>query len=121
MAASSFGGLTSVLAALISKCAAFSSSGTGGNWKSSMVTGWPAAEQAYSLVPALLNVLRWLTVGRTLPPAQSQVALAGAGLLLAMSLWPRKGGWFGVTSLAFYLLLPVGFIFTFNLFQTLNV
>jgi mannosyltransferase len=81
------------------------------------VAGWPSASQAYELWPALLNVLRWLTVGNTLPLEEARVALIGAGLLLVVSLWPRKGQRFGVVSLALYLLLPILLIFAFDLYK----
>jgi mannosyltransferase len=81
------------------------------------VTGWPSAGQSYELVPALLNVMRWLAVGNTLGMDESRVVLIGAGVLLAVGLWPRKGRWFGVVSLALYLLLPVALIFALDLYK----
>jgi mannosyltransferase len=81
------------------------------------VTGWPSAEQAYALVPALLNVMRWLTVGNTLGLEDAGPALIGAGVLLAAGLWARKRQWFGVVSLALYLLLPIVLIFALDLYK----
>jgi len=99
------------------------------------VTGWPSAGQSYELVPALLNVMRWLTVGHTLPLEKARVALVVAGVLLLAGLWPalsadkasadkasaaegpRKGHWFGVASLALYLLLPIVLIFALDLYK----
>jgi 4-amino-4-deoxy-L-arabinose transferase-like glycosyltransferase len=81
------------------------------------VTGWPAAGQSYELAPALLNVMRWLTVGNTLGMERAGPALVGAGVLLLAGSWPRKGGWFSVVSLALYLLLPVALIFALDLYK----
>ncbi|HEY72357.1 MAG: hypothetical protein DRJ03_04270 [Chloroflexi bacterium] len=84
------------------------------------VTGWSPAGQGYELGPALLDVLRILTVGITLPIEQATLALVGAGALLLAGLWPRKAermDWLGVASQALYLLLPVVLIFTFGLYK----
>jgi mannosyltransferase len=99
------------------------------------VTGWPSAGQSYELVPALLNVMRWLTVGHTLPLEKARVALVVAGVLLLAGLWPalsadkasadkpsaaegpRKGHWFGVASLVLYLLLPIALILALDLYK----
>jgi mannosyltransferase len=81
------------------------------------VTGWPSAGQAHALVPALLNVMRWLTVGNTLGLEKAGATLIGAGVLLAAGLWARKRQWFGVVSLALYLLLPIALIFALDLYK----
>jgi mannosyltransferase len=84
------------------------------------VTGWSSAGRAYELGPALLDVLRVLGVGITLPVGQARAALVGAGLLLIVGLWPRRNdrtGWSGVASLALYLLLPIILIFAFDLYK----
>ena len=81
------------------------------------VTGWSPAGQGYDLSQALLDVLHILIVGNTLPLKDATAALVGAGLLLLAGLWPRKGRWFGVASLAFYLLLPILLIFAFDLYK----
>jgi 4-amino-4-deoxy-L-arabinose transferase-like glycosyltransferase len=94
------------------------------------VTGWPSAGQSHELVPALLNVMRWLTVGNTLGLDEARVALVIAGGLLLAGFWPalsadklsaaegpRKGHWFGVVSLALYLLLPIALIFALDLYK----
>jgi 4-amino-4-deoxy-L-arabinose transferase-like glycosyltransferase len=52
------------------------------------LTGWSAAGRAYELGRALLDVLRVLSVGTTLPTGEATVALAGAGILLLVGLWP---------------------------------
>jgi len=100
------------------------------------VTGWSSAGRAYELGPALLDVLRVLSVGITLPVEDAAWALASAGCLLLLGLWPTPlpasapGGnptqdtqraddanWSGVASMAVYLLLPIGLIFTFDLYK----
>jgi hypothetical protein len=61
-----------------------------------------------------------LGVGVTLPAAEATAVLVGAGVLLLAGVWPRKmdrSGWFGVVSMALYLLLPIVFIFAFDLYK----
>ena len=84
------------------------------------VTGWSSAGRAYELGPALLDVLRVLSVGITLPVGEATAALVGTGLLLLVGLWtwrPDRTNWFNVASIALYLLLPVALIFTFDLYK----
>ena len=84
------------------------------------VTGWSSAGQAYKLGTALLNVLRVLTVGITLPVGEATAALASAGVLLLAglftSLWRTDR--FNVASAAIYLLLPITLIFGFDLYKS---
>ncbi|MBE9507457.1 MAG: glycosyltransferase family 39 protein [Chloroflexi bacterium] len=84
------------------------------------VTGWSSAGQTYGLGVALLDVLRVLSVGITLPVDETTGALVGMGVLLLAGLFPRRAdraGWLGVASIALYLLLPIAFIFTFDLYK----
>ncbi|MBL7063818.1 MAG: glycosyltransferase family 39 protein [Anaerolineae bacterium] len=103
------------------------------------VTGWSAAGGEYELGRALLDVLRVLSAGITLPIEEATGLLVGAGVLLLAGLWPsplrpeepelddssqrrlfraaRPQGWFGVTSVALYLLLPIALIFCFGLYK----
>jgi 4-amino-4-deoxy-L-arabinose transferase-like glycosyltransferase len=81
------------------------------------VTGWPAAEGAYGLGRALLDVFNVLTVGVTMPVEEATAALVGAGVLLLAGLWFRRAERFGVASTAVYLLLPIGLIFAFDLYK----
>jgi mannosyltransferase len=100
------------------------------------VTGWSSAGRAYELGPALLDVLRILSAGITLPVGEATAQLAGAGLLLLVGLLPTlpflrvaresptvghrqadRAGWFGLASVTLYLLLPVVLIFAFDLYK----
>jgi len=92
------------------------------------VTGWSAAGRGYRLGPGLLDMLRVLSVGITLPAAEAKVSLIGAGSLLLTGLWPAWGfttgfkrtrwdNWFGTASLVIYLLLPIFLIFAFDLYK----
>jgi uncharacterized membrane protein len=80
-------------------------------------TGWPSAEMTVGLGRALLDVLRVLAVGITLPLERATLALVGSGVLLLVGLWPRKGGWFSVLVAALYLLLAIAFILAFDLYK----
>jgi len=92
------------------------------------VTGWSPAGRAHELGPALLDVLRVLCVGITLPVGKSTPTLVGTGILLLAGLWPGlsraerprrtdRTGWFGVVSLALYLSVPIILIFAFDLYK----
>jgi mannosyltransferase len=100
------------------------------------VTGWASAGRAYELGPALVDVLRVLSVGITLPVEEATAALAGAGLLLLVGLWPvlpvpsaargspaeglrrtDHAGWLGIATAVLYLLLPIALIFAFDLYK----
>jgi mannosyltransferase len=93
------------------------------------VTGWSSAGGDYELIPALVDVLRILTVGPTLPAARAAVALAGAVILLSVGLvggrdsgrygtgqWRRPG--FAEIVAGVYLGLPVTLIFAFDLYKS---
>ncbi|MEE8392252.1 MAG: glycosyltransferase family 39 protein [Anaerolineae bacterium] len=85
------------------------------------VTGWSSARQTYELGPALVNVLRVLSVGITLPVEETTVALTGAGILLLVGLWPRRTDrtdWLNIASVTLYLLLPITLIFAFDLYKS---
>ncbi|HDQ72513.1 MAG TPA: hypothetical protein ENN19_10505 [Chloroflexi bacterium] len=93
------------------------------------VTGWSPAGRSYTLIPALLDILRALTVGVTLTTDRAIVALISAGLLLAIALWPawreRRSaapsfprGAFNVFAAAVYLLLPIVLILAFDLYKS---
>jgi mannosyltransferase len=95
------------------------------------VTGWSSAGRTYEPGRALLDVLRVLSGGNTLPVEDATVALVGTGLLLLAGLATAlpipttagdsrqadRAGWFGVASVALYLLLPIAFIFVFDLYK----
>jgi mannosyltransferase len=84
------------------------------------VSGWSSAGQVYELRAALVDVLRVLSVGVTLPVEEATAAIVGIGALLLMGLWPRRtdrAGRLGVASLSVYLLLPIALIFAFDLYK----
>ncbi len=80
-------------------------------------TGWPAAEMMVGLGRALVDVLRVLTVGITLPLEQATAVLVGTAVLLFFSTWPRKGNGFSVLAAVLYLLLPIVLILAFDLYK----
>jgi 4-amino-4-deoxy-L-arabinose transferase-like glycosyltransferase len=104
-------------------------------------TGWSSPGPAYQLGPALLDVLRVLSVGITLPVDQSTVALVALGTLLLISMWPAVGGPSGasdcgsladferhtsivhcrrglaISSLILYLGLPIALFFALDLYK----
>ncbi len=84
------------------------------------VGGWAGAGRAYALGPALLDTLRVLGVGLTLPIAEATVALTILGALSLVGLWPSREdriGWIGVATVALYLLVPITLIFAFDLYK----
>ena len=82
-------------------------------------TGWSTAGRTSALLPALLNILRVLTVGLTLPPdaAQLPVLLAGLALLVALVRARCPAERFPRLAAALYLLLPVALIFALDLYK----
>jgi len=79
--------------------------------------GWPSAEMTVGLGQALVDMLRVLAVGITLPLEQATLALAVTGVLLLIGLWPRRGNWFSAPVAALYLLLPITLILAFDLYK----
>jgi uncharacterized membrane protein len=93
--------------------------------------GWSSARGADRLGPALLDVARVLTVGRTQPLAEAVAAVAAAILLLSLGLWPglQAGRWSGggrrarrgdrtdTLSLLIYLAVPLGLFFGLDLYK----
>ncbi len=90
--------------------------------------GWDPAGGGYDLGPALLDVLRVMVVGITLPAAEARAAIAAGGLLLVAGLGPwacARGrnrqrallrGW-GTAGLVIYLVVPVALFFAFDLYK----
>jgi len=81
------------------------------------VTGWPSAGGGYELLPALLTILRTLTVGITLDPSKAGWALSLFGAMLLLALWPRRPDLPAVTALLTWLLLPIALILAFDLYK----
>lgn len=82
------------------------------------IRGWPAQSEGYSLFPALLDVARWLVVGRTLPldAAGAPLSIVALLLLLALSHVNRTNR--AVTMLCLlWLFVPVGLLFAFSLYR----
>ena len=78
------------------------------------IGAWKVAAQPYVLGAAVADVARWLTVGRTLPLAESGLAIAVfGGLALIGCLRRRPAG----LVLAILLILPVALLFVFNLYR----
>ncbi|MCS7179065.1 MAG: glycosyltransferase family 39 protein [Anaerolineae bacterium] len=80
-------------------------------------TGWPSAGRGYTLGAALLDIFRALTVGITLETEPACPVLIGAGVLLALSLWPRRNAALAGATLALWLLVPLALIFAFDLYK----
>ena len=79
--------------------------------------GWPSAGRGYTLGAALLDIFRALTVGITLEAAPACPVLIGAGVLLALGLWPRLKTALAVATLALWLLVPLVLIFALDLYK----
>ncbi len=80
-------------------------------------TGWPSAGRGYTLGAALLDVFRVLMVGLTLEATPARPVLIGAGVLLALGLWPRRKTALAGATLALWLLVPLVLIFAFDLYK----
>ncbi len=80
-------------------------------------TGWPSAGRGYTLEAALLDIFRVLTVGITQEAIPARPVLIGAGVLLALGLWPRRKIALVRTTLALWLLVPLVLIFAFDLYK----
>jgi hypothetical protein len=91
-------------------------------------TGWSSARGEVQLGAALLDVLRVLTVGITLPLDEARVALVAAGTLVVVGLIPRWGDgrdrqptesepWLRVGLLLVTLLIPLVLFFGLDLYK----
>ena len=84
------------------------------------VLGWSVAAQDYVLRTALLDVARWLVVGRTLLLGDSTWAMAIVGVLALLGLWPRSRHGsqpYAAFILLLLLVVPVALLFVFNLYR----
>lgn len=84
------------------------------------VTGWPVAGRGYALGRGLLDVLRVLSAGITLPAEQATPFLALTGMIALLGLWPgrtSRGVKGSVITTALWLLLPIALLFAFDLYK----
>ena len=79
---------------------------------------WPAQAEGYALAPALLDVARWLVVGRTLPLASAAFPLTLTGMLLLMGLLAVLRSASPISRLwALWLAVPIALLFAFSLYR----
>ena len=91
------------------------------------IRGWVVAPQGYELGPAVLDSLRWLTVGRTLPMSEAVWPMLAFGLCIVCGLFlaRRSGGmetdtyppFLHSSVLVILALLPLVLLFTFKLYR----
>ena len=82
------------------------------------IRGWPAQAESYYFWTALLDVFRWLVVGRTLSLADAfgPLLLAGVVMLAALVSIARQPTRLGMLWLL-WLVVPVTGLFTFSLYR----
>lgn len=81
---------------------------------------WQSPAPAYQPGPALLDTIRWLAFGRTIPTASVTVALGAIGLLLCVSLLPMPNTQYPNRPALFllaWLLIPIVLIFALGLYR----
>ena len=89
---------------------------------------WSSAGGGYQIGAALLDVLRVLTVGITLPLREARVALVAAGILVLVGMIPRRspglnrqqtgsGPWLGTGLLLVSLVIPLVLFFGLDLYK----
>lgn len=84
------------------------------------VQGWSGAELSYQLGPALLDVLRVLSAGITVPLEEATPPVAAFTLFSALGLWPRHRQakeWVTLSAYATSAFLPIGLMFTLRLYK----
>ena len=88
------------------------------------IRGWSVAAQPYEFWSALLECLRWITLGRTLPQTEATMPMllyAALGLLAFVAVRAKstddhahlKFAWYALVLLA----LPLALLFAFNLYR----
>ncbi|MEO6061672.1 MAG: glycosyltransferase family 39 protein, partial [Thermoflexales bacterium] len=82
------------------------------------IQGWTVAPQAYALGPAILDALRWVAAGRTLPTADAALPLVALGALSALGLAaaPAEARRRALLPLALAL-VPFALLFVFKLYR----
>jgi hypothetical protein len=81
------------------------------------VTGWTVERPAYDLNTALLDVYRWLIVGRTLPLADAALPLIAFGSLALIGLVVGREQLANRLSMLVLAVLPLVLLFVFNLYR----
>jgi hypothetical protein len=89
------------------------------------VTGWSSAGRGYELGPAIVDVLRALTVGITLETGEAHPPLVATGALLLSGLMPLQRGarpirarqWPHLLLVATWLVIPIALTFAFDLYK----
>jgi len=89
------------------------------------IRGWTVAPQDYQLGTALLDCLRWIVVGRTLPQSEAWLALIVVGGLVLIGLLVNRSqtsnastSWINLTWLMLVLFaLPLALLFIFKLYR----
>ena len=89
--------------------------------------GWSSAGGDYGLGPAMLDVIRVLTVGLTLPLDEAGFAIAAAVGLLIASLWPVSGEeaerdgeplrWWSAAGLLAFIIVVLALFFALDLYK----
>lgn len=84
------------------------------------ITGWSVAQQDYALGPAVVDALRWIVVGRTLPLDPAAPALAAFAALAVAGLAAQPAGRRGRRSAwtaAALFAVPLALLFAFTLYR----
>jgi len=83
------------------------------------LTSWPSSSSQIAVGQALADTFRLLSLGLTVQPVGSNIALVGFGVLLVLGLVPRlyDADFALFLLIVLWLIIPVAFILAFNLYQ----